>query len=165
MGCGGGGGFAGSGYKHYGSFSDTTTQTASLNTAAYPMIFNTTEIADGVSIANNSRITVANTGIYNVQFSAQFYKSSGNATNVHIWLRYTGSNVPRTAGIVEINGSQAKNIAAWNYVLPIVANDYVELMWRTEDAGASGAVLLYETSGSSPTRPETPSVIVTVQQV
>jgi len=162
MGCGSGG-YGGSGLtRYYGAFCDTTTQTASLTTAAYPMKLNTTEIADGVSIASGSRITVANTGIYNVQFSAQMDKTTGASAVVDIWLQYTGTNVPRTNTQVTINGSQAKTVAAWNFLLPIVANDYVELMWRTNDVDAR---ILYQTSSVSPTRPEIPSVIVTVQQV
>lgn len=162
MSCGGGGGFAGGGYKHYGAFSDTTTQTASLTTAAYPMRLNTTEIADGVSITNNSRITVANTGIYNIQFSAQLDKTTGAPAIMDIWLHYTGTNVPRSNTQLTIDGSQAKTVAAWNFMLPIVANDYVEIMWRTNDIDAR---IFYQTSASNPTRPEIPSVIVTVQQV
>ena len=161
MGCGSGG-FGGGGYKHYGAFCDTTTQTASLTTAAYAMRLNTTEIADGVSITNGSRITVANTGIYNVQFSAQLDKTTGSPAIVNIWLMYTGSNVPRSDTELTVNGSQAKHVAAWNFMLPIVANDYVELMWRTDDVGAR---ILYQGSSSNPSRPEIPSVIVTVQQV
>lgn len=162
MGCGGGG-YGGSGVnKHYGAFCDTTTQTASLTTAAYPMRFNTTEISDGVSIASNSRITVTDTGIYNIQFSAQLDKQTGSPADIDIWLQYTGSNLPRSNTRLTVNGSQAKHVAAWNFVLPIVANDYVELMWSTSDTNTK---ILYVTSGSSPTRPEIPSVILTVTQV
>lgn len=160
MGCGGG--LSSSGYKNYGAFCDTTTQTASLTTAAYPMKLNTTEISDGVSIVSGSRITVANTGIYNLQFSAQMDKTTGTPAVVDIWLTYTGSNVPRSNTQVTINGSQAKQVAAWNFMLPINANDYVELMWRTDDTNAR---ILYQNTSSNPARPEIPSVIVTLQEV
>jgi len=63
---------------------------------------------------------------------------------------------------VTINGSQAKTVAAWNFLLPIVANDYVQLMWRTNDTDTR---ILYQTSSASPARPEIPSVILTIQQV
>ena len=163
MGCGGG--FGGTGvYKHYGAFSDTTTQTASVTTAAYPMRLNTTEIADGVSVVSGSRITVDNTGIYNLQFSAQLDKVAGGASpvDIDIWLAYTGSNVPRSNTTITIQGSQPKVVAAWNFVLPIAANDYVQLLWKTSDVDG---VLFYQNSSSSPTRPEVPSVIVTLQQI
>jgi hypothetical protein len=162
MGCGSGG-YGGSGVnRYYGVFCDTTTQTASLTTAAYAMKFNTTEIADGVSIVSGSRITVANTGIYNVQFSAQLDKASGSPADIDIWINYTGSNVARSNTRLTVNGSNAKHVPAWNYVLPIVASDYIELMWRTSNVDLQ---IVNLPSASNPTRPEIPSIILTVQQV
>lgn len=165
MSCGGGGGFGGSGAnRYYGVFCDTTQQTASLITAAYPMRFNTTEASDGVYIVSGSRMTVANTGVYNIQFSAQMDKIAGGGApvNIDIWLAYTGSNVPRSNTRMTINGSQSKHVPAWNFVLPITANDYVQIMWRTDDING---VLYYEGASSNPDRPEIPSVIATVTQV
>ena len=51
-------------------------------------------------------------------------------------------------------------IGAINYFVELVANDYVEIVWRTE----STTVSLEQTPAeSSPTRPATPSVIATMQ--
>lgn len=152
---------------NYGAFSDTTTQTTSQNTAT-AMKLNTTDIGGlGVNIVSQTRIQVDNTGIYNLQFSAQLDRvaGSGNATNVvTIWLNYTGSSVSSSAGDVTVTGAATTSatIAAWNYVLPIQANDYVEIMWSTPstDVGirATG-------SRATPARPAVPSVIATLTQV
>lgn len=53
----------------YGAFQDSTDQTAANTTTAYAVTFNTTDFSNGVTIASNSRITVAETGIWNLQFS------------------------------------------------------------------------------------------------
>ena len=146
---------------HYGAFSDTTTQTiVSINTA-YAMTFNTTDLANGVSIGSpTSRIVVDNQGVYNVQFSAQLDKTSGGAAVIHIWLRKNGTNVPNTTSRVVIQGTAAELVAAWNFVIQLEPTNYVELMWEADDADV---VLL----AASATRvyPAIPSVICTVTQV
>jgi hypothetical protein len=150
-------------HKSYGSFYDTTQQTASNTTTAYSMKLNTTDLSDGVTIVSSSRITFANAGIYDLQFSAQINKDSGNKTDINIWLAYTGSNVPNTNTKVTVNGSSAKLVAAWDFMFNILnPNDYVELKWSTNDVDAS---LFYQTTQSSPARPAIPSLIVTVMQI
>ena len=81
--------------KYYGSFYDTTIQNPASN-AIVAMKLNTNDvIGHGVSIANNlsgdpTRITVANAGVYNLQFSAQFENTTANSTVVNIWLDKNG---------------------------------------------------------------------------
>ena len=146
---------------HYGAFSDTTTQTiVSINTA-YAMTFNTTDAANGVTIGSpTSRIVVQEQGVYNVQFSAQLDKNSGATGIIHIWLRKNGTNVPNTASKVAIQGTAAESVAAWNFVIQLEPNNYVELMWASDDAN----VVLHAASATS-VWPAIPSVICTVTQV
>lgn len=148
--------------KPYGAFCDLTTQTASATTVAYPMLFGTTEEAIGVSIVSGSRITFPAAATYNIQFSAQLVKSNAAAADVDIWLSETGSNVPRSNTNVHIVGNNAANVAAWNWVRTFPSGSYAEILWRTSDTNVE---LLYETSASSPNRPEIPSTILTVTQV
>jgi hypothetical protein len=54
---------------YYGAFQDNTTQTAISVNTAYPVKFNTTDLTNGVTISNNTKIKIANAGIYNIQFS------------------------------------------------------------------------------------------------
>ena len=146
---------------HYGAFSDTTTQTiASINTA-YAMTFNTTDEANGVSVGSpTSRIVVTEQGVYNIQFSAQLDKTSGAAANIYIWLRKNGTNVANTASKVAIQGTSAEAVAAWNFVIQLEPNNYVELMWASDDTD----VVLLAASATS-VWPAIPSVICTVTQV
>ena len=64
---------------YYGAFQDNTTQTAVSANTAYAVKLNTTDLTNGVSVVNDgsgnpTRITLANTGIYNIQFSLQLSK-------------------------------------------------------------------------------------------
>lgn len=146
---------------HYGAFSDTTTQTiVSINTA-YAMTFDTTDSSNGVSIGSPaSRIVVDEQGVYNVQFSAQLDKASGGAADVYIWLRKNGTNVPNTSVTVTLQGTAARQVAAWNFVIQLEPTNYVELMWAADDADV---VVLAATATS--VWPAIPSIICTVTQV
>ncbi len=75
---------------YYGSFYDTTTQNAVGINTYQPVTINTTDISNQVSIANSSHIVVANSGIYNIQFSLQIDKSQGSQAHVYIWLKKMG---------------------------------------------------------------------------
>ena len=146
---------------HYGAFSDTTLQTAASINTAYAMTFNTTDSSNGVSIGSpTSRLVVANQGVYNVQFSAQLDETSGGTANVYIWLRKNGTNVPNSASTVALQGTSARLVAAWNFVIQLEATHYVELMWATDTTNAR----ILAASATS-VWPAIPSVICTVTQV
>jgi hypothetical protein len=146
---------------HYGAFSDTTLQTAASIDTAYGMVFNTTDSSNGVSIGSpSSRLVVDNQGVYNVQFSAQLDKTSGGAGNIYIWLRKNGTNVANTASTVAIQGTAARTVAAWNFIIQLEPTNYVELMWATDDT----SVRILAASATS-VWPAIPSVICTVTQV
>jgi hypothetical protein len=127
------------------------------------MNFETTDISEGVSIASNSRITLANAGTYNIQFSVQVDRVSGSGTDtVHIWLKKNGTNVDKSAGAITVSGgaAEAKTIAAWNYVVNAAANDYYELVWESTDSNIQ--LINQAATGNIPS---TPSIILTVTQV
>jgi hypothetical protein len=146
---------------HYGAFSDTTLQTAASINTAYGMVFNTTDSSNGVSIGSpSSRLVVDYQGVYNVQFSAQLDKTSGGTGNIYIWLRKNGTNVANTATTVAIQGSAARTVAAWNFIIQLEPTNYVELMWATDDT----SVRILAASATS-VWPAIPSVICTITQV
>jgi hypothetical protein len=146
---------------HYGAFSDTTLQAAASINTAYGMTFNTTDSSNGISIGSpSSRLVVANQGVYNVQFSAQLDKTSGGTGNIYIWLRKNGTNVANTASTVAIQGTAARTVAAWNFIIQLEPTHYVELMWATDDT----SVRILAASATS-VWPAIPSVICTLTQV
>lgn len=151
---------------YWGSFWSTQTQDSAGVTAANVMTFNNTDSdSNGVSIVSNSRLTFSNTGVYNIQFSAQLDRTSGTGTDtIDIWFSKNGNNISDSNTRVTVAGSasQAKAIAAWNYQLELNAGDYIEIYWTSPDANIA---LVYAAPSSNPTRPAIPSVIATAQQV
>lgn len=142
----------------FGSFYDTTTQTAAAINTAYAMTINTTDLSQGVYIGSPaSRIYVDRPNVYNVQFSAQLDKTTGGVGLVWIWLRKNGVDVPDSTGFVRLQGNNAELLAAWNYLVQLNAGDYIEIMWEVDDTSVQ---ILYE--AATAVHPATPSVIVTV---
>jgi hypothetical protein len=142
----------------YGSFYDTTTQTAAAINTAYAMTFNTSDLSYGVTRGTpTSRIYVDTPNVYNVQFSAQLDKTAGGTALVWIWLRKNGVDVPDSAGQIRIQGNNAETLAAWNYLVQLNAGDYVEIMWEVDD---TSVIILAE--AASAIHPSVPSVILTV---
>ena len=164
-----GSGFYRAGNKlfNYGQFFNTQTQSGSANTA-YPMEFNTLDFADGVNITNNgsglpTRLTVTNTGVYNIQFSAQLGTTATETVDFSIWLARTGSAVTNTNGQIQVIKSAGGGnvMAAWNYMIQLNAGEYAELYYSKTTANGQ---IQYLAPQGTPTRPATPSTIVTVTQ-
>lgn len=147
---------------YVGTFFDTTTQTNPVANVERLMTYDTIDIADGVTVENGSRLKVLHTGNYNIQFSAQLDKTDAGADDVYIWLKKNGTNVDQSAGLVTLTGNDDRAIAAWNYVVTAVANDYFELAWSSADTNLR---ILALPASSNPTKPAIPSMIVTVCQV
>lgn len=147
----------------YGAFQDSTDQTAASTTAAYAVTFNTTDFSNGISVVSNSRITAKSYGIYNAQFSLQFANTDTQIQDVDIWFTKNGTNIANSNSRFSVpnshGGTDGHLIAALNFWIELNANDYFELMWRTTSTLVSIQQIPTQTS---PTRPATPSAILTV---
>jgi hypothetical protein len=148
----------------YGAFSDTTDQTAANTTTAYAVTFDTTDLSNGVTLSNSSRLNVAQSGIYNLQFSIQFKNTTNDGQDVDVWFRKNGTNIDNSNSRFHLTqrkstGDPSHLIASLNFFVSLAANDYVEIMWRPTDIGVS---LEHFAASSTPTRPAVPSAIATV---
>jgi len=148
----------------YGAFSSDQDQTTTANTATL-MTLNTTDFANGVSIAS-SKITVANAGIYNLQFSVQAQNTDTQLHDMSIWLRQNGTDIVGSNGLISIpnkhGGVNGHGIYGWNYYLSMAAGNYVELYWSVTNAAVTIEHLPTQTG---PVRPSTQSVVVTMSFV
>jgi len=118
-----------------------------------------------------TKLTVTNAGIYNLQFSAQFINTDTAAHDIDIWFR-KNATTPTGAGIANSNsvftihsshgGVDGQLIASLNYMIQLAAADFVEIMWHGTDLGISIATIA---AGSTPTTPQSPGVIATLQFV
>lgn len=151
----------------YGAFQDSTDQTAANTTTAYAITFDTTDFSNGVTLSNSSRLNVAQSGIYNVQFSVQFKNTTNDTQDVDVWFRKNGTDIANSnsrfsLGPRKSSGDPSHLIAAMNFFVGLAASDYVQIMWRPTDVGVS---LEHFAAGTSPTRPAVPSAIATLSFV
>ena len=142
----------------YGTFYDTTTQTAAAINTAYSITFNNTDLSEGVYRGGTtSQIFVDTEGVYNFQFSAQLDKLTGGTGIYNIWPAINGVDVANSSGRVRIQGNDAELVVAWNYVLNLKAGDYFELKWSVNNTDCQ----IVAFPAAAP-HPAIPSVILTV---
>jgi hypothetical protein len=148
---------------YYGAFCSTGSQTNLTPNVSRSMVLETTEHSVGVSIVGGSKITVANSGVYNLQFSAQIEKTSNGTDTIYVWFKKNGSNISRSNTGIDVTkqaGSSGKVVAAWNYIDTLIANDYLEIIWQSADPTM---ILAYDPSTGN--LPSIPSVIATLTQL
>jgi hypothetical protein len=147
------------GNKQFNGAQYSSLQTQSGSAAVSQSIyFDTTGPQFGVSLVDNTKLTVANSGTYNIQFSAQLLADTG-ADNAFIWFKKNGTNIAGSASEVLLDNN-SENIMTVNILDTANANDYYEIAWESDNGDT---VLLYQAASGN--RPSTPSVITTVTQV
>jgi hypothetical protein len=156
---------------YWGSFSDDTSQVAAAINTAYSINLRQGDLANrGIKVISNSRITVDHPGIYSVTFSIQFSNTDSSIHDINVWLRKnndgSAGDVPASDSrfsIISSHGGLAGNVLGTvNFVLGLVAGDYIELIWMTSNVSA---YIHAEPAEVSPAHPSIPGIICTVVQV
>lgn len=134
-------------------------------TGAVALIMTQTTSSNGVALdpADKSKVVFATAGYYNIQFSVQLLSFDNAVDNVTLWFSKNGSNIDYSAGLGTIPGritatKPATAILSWNIIIPVNANDYIQLYFAS-DSGNTVAVTY--PPGTSPAHPTSPSVILT----
>ena len=147
---------------YYGNFYDTTTQTNVAGaTGANVVTLNTTQVSKGISIVSGSKVTFANAGTYNVQFTGQFI-TTGGGSNYAVTVWYTvngGSPATASAYTYTTSGINGQVLGVCNDTQAFNAGDYIQFYWWSQNTYME---LLPTSAGSNPTRPAAPSVNLTV---
>jgi hypothetical protein len=134
---------------------------------------NVTDFSNGIAVENDvnsspTKIRFQYAGKYNIAFSMQLIKTDSGTDISTIWI-CSGSgagictNVPWSATDVYLFGNDARQVAAWNFFVSVAANDYIQLL--ISSGSSTGTRILSSPGQTSPTRPEIPSTILTVNQI
>lgn len=142
----------------YGAFESHQNQLVAGAGVTTLVSYNVTSLSNGVSVASGTRITVANPGVYNLQFSLQVVAAINN-TQAWFWLKKNGADVPYSNTEVDFPSKDHGYVAAWNFLEDLAAGDYLELAWTASDAGT----LLKD--GAATYGPNIPSAIATMVMV
>lgn len=145
----------------YLQYQDDLTQPLGAPNVGQEVRFRTLDIADGISMVNDTQITFAYDGIYNIQFSFQFQNADVHEQDVTVWLRKNGVDVPGSAGFVAVvsshGGGPGHVVIGWNYLANVVGGDYYEFIWSATDTNVA---MQFYAAGNPP--PSTASARVTV---
>jgi hypothetical protein len=147
-----------------GFFYSTQDQT---DGGATPLTFNNSAVSRGVSIVGGSEVVVDRSGLYMFQLSMQIENADSGYHSFNMWgllndeiiensnFRYS---VPPAHG-----GAPGRLAPSQNFMLALNAGDRVEMHWYTNDE--ENVTLATIAAQSNPTRPATPSILLTVQEV
>jgi hypothetical protein len=154
----------------YNQLISNTDQAAGSLGTAYAVTYDTTDFPNGITVTSGSRITFADTGIYNITYSIQFENDNNSTEYIDIWLRYKGTDIAGTNSRFSMPPRKSISVPSTLIaVTPIMVDveadgDYVQIMWHPSDLGVTiehyNAVTA--SPGVTPAIPSTPSVIVGV---
>jgi len=131
--------------------------------------FDTPTLTNGITVVNNTEIHVPYAGQYLVSFSLQVTNRGNTAAEFEVWAKDTGVNYALSNTRFDIPSRKSSTI--WSHIVPAVtgiftvsdpATKYLELAWWADSVDV---YLEHYAAGTSPTRPEIPSVICTVSFV
>ena len=135
-------------------------------TGTYSVSPSQTVASTTISGTSSSKITVSQPGLYNIQFSAQFTNTDSQIHDIDIWFKKNDVTIPKSNSQFSVpnkhGGANGHLIAALNYFVDLVAEDYIEIVWHTSNSAVFIEAIPEQTA---PLRPATPSVIVTVSFV
>ena len=120
--------------------------------------------SDGINVENNSRITFAYPGQYLVTARFQF-ANRGNAAQIfEIWAKNNGVNYPLSNTRFDIPARKSASVyshvtANISGIFTVTNGEYLEFAWWSDGADV---VIEHYAAGTTPTRPEIASAIVTI---
>jgi hypothetical protein len=144
-------------------------QTNPSITGANQLTFNQPIITQGVRVENTNEIWFEKSGQYLVTFTLQVTNRSNAVQEFEVWAGYNGTNYPLSNTRFDIPARKSGSV--WAHIVPAitgiftVANPQTEYLTIKWWASSTDVYLEHYAAGTSPTRPEIPSVILTVNFV
>jgi hypothetical protein len=140
-------------------------------TVANNLKFDTPVILQGIDIrgTNSTEIWFDKPGQYLVSFSLQVTNRSNAEQVFEVWAGFNGQNYPLSNTRYDI--PPRKSSSVWAHIVPAVTgiftvsdptNDYLTIKWW---ASSTDVFLEHYAAQTNPTRPEIPSIIMTINFV
>lgn len=135
-------------------------------TAANQLILDEEVIVQGIEVRNTDEVWFDNPGQYLVNFRLQVSNRSNAVQEFEVWAGYDGTNYPLSNTRVDVPAR--KDSSTWGHAVVTVSGvftvqnpdtEYLTIKWW---ASSTDVFLEHYAAGTSPTRPEIPSVIMTV---
>lgn len=123
-------------------------------------------VSNGIRVVDNSKIYVPCGGQYLVTFTLQVSNRSNAVQEFEVWAKDTGVNFPSSRTRFDV--AARKDSSTWAHVVPAItgiftvndpSTNYLQIAWW---ASSTDVFLEHYAADTSPTRPEIPSVILTI---
>jgi hypothetical protein len=144
-------------------------QTNPSITGANQLSFNQPIITQGVRVENTNEIWFEKSGQYLVTFTLQVTNRGNAEQEFEVWAGYNGTNYPLSNTRFDIPARKSGSV--WAHIVPAitgiftVANPQTEYLTIKWWASSTDVYLEHYAAGTNPTRPEIPSVIMTINFV
>lgn len=147
----------------HAALSHTNTLTSLGTTAPNCVPFNVNEDLDPAisHVAGSSNIVFLTPGTYEL-IASIVALASGPGKHADFWFTLNTTNIPRSDTYITMP-SAAGNVIAVALQYPFASNDVVQLVWASDDD--AGFTLPATTNKLNPSRPVSPSVILSIKQV
>lgn len=150
-------------YFPYAAIQRTTDKTFTANTATL-ITFDQNDYLSNCTNDGTDGIVVLQSGIYNYQFSVQWKNTDSQFHTAWIWLRKNTTDVPGTGSQFSVPSKHGSTdghlIAAANFYVDLVADDYVSLYAAVDNVAVS--MEAYAAITSPFAMPAIPSVVATL---
>lgn len=150
--------------KSYGRFERTTDLAVAATNTAYVVDFDTTEIANGVEriVGNTSRLQVNQSGLYQIDVSAQVDASGGGFSSgtMYMWIRKNGVDIADSTRRQGVLGSAPSANIGFAIIVSLDADDYIEVGYAGDSTN-----LRFDSAAATSFAPSTAAVKVGVTQV
>ena len=133
------------------------------------LTYDVVAFSNGIRVVDNSKIYVPCSGQYLVTFTLQVTNRSNSVQEFEVWAKDTGVNYPSSRTRFDV--AARKGSSTWAHIVPAVTGiftvadpsvNYLEIAWW---ASSTNVFIEHYGADTSPTRPEIPSVILTINFV
>lgn len=156
---------AGFEYPQYLEAFNSSSISGSANTEII-IPFTTTMFNNGVSVVDNTKVTVSRSGVYSACITSQIDKrgAAPNDEIVSFWLKKNGTNIDFSSTNIVVPGNQNTADTAFSKIhyVELLAGEYIEFAFSVPD---EDLILAAEGPLTSPTRPAAPSVAIYVSKI
>lgn len=135
----------------------TSNVTAAVANTAYALTY-TSDITEGITNGTPaSRIVFAETGHYQVSFSAQISSTSGSDIKFYFWPRINGTDVAGATMINTLHNNGASVVTSRTASFEVSAGDYLEAMWAVDSTNG-----FLEASAATAFSPAAPASTISI---
>ena len=130
------------------------------------LTYDVVSVSNGIRVVDNSKIYVPCGGQYLVTFTLQVSNRSNAVQEFEVWFKDEGVNYASSRTRFDI--AARKDASTWAHIVPAItgiftindpSTEYLQVAWW---ASSTDVFLEHYAADTSPTRPEIPSVILTI---